>query len=684
TPATTTEKTINDALLEKRWSAQWIAHPEADGTSFGVFHFRRRLEVESRPESLVVHTSADNRYQLFVNGTQVSRGPARGEIPHWRFETTDIAPQLRPGTNVLAAVVWNFGAHRPVAQQSYETGFLLQADDESWEALNTDEDWRVSRNEAYTPIPRGEQDLPEGTYFVVGPGERVEARHYPWGWSTTDFDDSDWSAARTLRHGMPKEGPRADTSGIYEAWRLVPRAIPRMTAEPQRFARVRRTKNVEGAEGLLTGETSLTISPETTASLLFDQEVLTTAYPELIVSGGAESRIKVSYAEALYDSEGRKGNRDVVEGKEMRGYYDLFHPDGGTERTFRPLWWRTFRYVQLHVSTGPEPLRIESLRSVRTMYPFEETATFASDDERLDEIWATGWRTARVCANETYFDTPFWEQLQYVGDTRIQALISLYVDGDDRLMRKAIRAYDHSRVSEGLTESRYPSHEQQFIPPYSLFWVSMVHDYWMHRPDPAFVRSFLTPIRSVIETYAAHVDDTGLVGRVPWWNFADWAFEQGVPPGADDGHSTLISLQLARTLDQAADLASAFGRSGDAQYYRQLSTSLKDAVRDRAWDESGGLLSDTPKNAHFSQHTNVFGVLTGLFSASRQRAVMRRVLDDESLVSATYYFRFYLHRALRKAGLADRYRRLLTPWTNMLDRGLMTFAEEPDPTRSDS
>lgn len=681
---------IEPGLLTDAWPAQWIAHPEAAGDAFGVYHFRRTLTLDAVPDSFIVHTSADNRYQLFVNGTRVRYGPSRGEIPNWRFETTDLAPHLETGDNVIAAVVWNFAEYRPVAQHSYETGFILQANDETQSVVNTDEQWSVTQNAAYEPIGRGAFNV--SGYLVVGPGEDIDGGQYPWGWAERGYDDSDWPQARTLRPGMPKTGPRA--FGVYEAWKLVPRAIPRMEMQTEPFAAVDRADRVDVPAGFLSGDADLVIPARTEASLLLDHEVLTTAYPALRLSGGAGSQIQLTYAEALYDDEGLKGNRDEIDGKQIRGYHDVFRPDGGDQRTFRPLWWRTFRYVQLDITTGAEPLRLHEIHGTSTVYPFEENAAFTSDDPTLGRIWEVGWRTARVCANETYFDTPYWEQLQYVGDTRIQALISLYIDGDDRLMRKAIRAFDHSRVSEGLTESRYPAHEQQFIPPYSLLWITMVHDYWMHRDDLAFVRSFLTPIRGIVEWYAQHIDETGLVGPVPWWNFVDWTYETGIPPGADDGHSAVISLQFAYVLDYAAELAAAFDRAGDAQYYRALSVSLKEAVRARAWDAERGLLADTPAKEAFSQHANILGVITGLFDegdldgpdgrAATERAVMERVLADTTLVPATYYFSFYLHRAMKQAGLGDRYIEQLKPWREMLARGLTTFAEEPDPTRSDS
>jgi hypothetical protein len=54
------------------------------------------------------------------------------------------------------------------------------------------------------------------------------------------------------------------------------------------------------------------------------------------------------------------------------------------------------------------------------------------------------------------------------------------------------------------------------------------------------------------------------------------------------------------------------------------------------------------------------------------------------MTKATYYFRFYLARALDHVGMGDEYLKLLNPWREMVGLGLTTWAEQPEPTRSDS
>jgi len=676
---------INPSLLNRPWSARWITHPTASPVDYGVYHFRKSFDLADVPGKFIVNISGDNRYRFFVNGTPVCKGPARGDIEHWRFESVDIAPYLRKGKNVLAAEVWNFGLKRPVAQFSLMTGFILQGNSSKEEVVNTNSSWKVMQDMAYTPGEDPGRLI--HAYIVVGPTDVVDGSRYPWGWENVDYDDSGWKQASQLNNGQPK-GIGTETS-----WTLAPREIPFMEEKQERMKSVRRSEGVRVPDNWLQGKASLNIPANRKVSILIDNGVLTTAYPQLQVTNGKGATIKVSYAEALFNANGQKGNRDDVKGKKLLGYTDVFLPDGRANRMFRPLWFRTYRYIRMDIQTGDEPLTINDYYGMFTAYPLVEKATFASNDSILKQIWNIGWRTARLCANETYFDCPYYEQLQYVGDTRIQALISLYVSGDDRLMRKAIQLFNDSRFSEGLTRSRYPSYLPQIIPPYSLFWVDMVNDYRMLRNDPAFVLSNLWGVENVMHWFEQRIDPkNGLLGKVEYWNFVDWAKEWswsgesqmgGMPAGGFHGQSAMLTLQFAYSAQHAAEIFKQFNDTCLSQKYQKLADNLVKAVRKNCWDESRGYFADTPDKKEFSMHTNIFAVLTGAIEKGDANGFVRKMMNDTSLIQPTMYFRFYLTRALKKAGLADKYLNTLGLWRDMLTKGLTTFAEKPDPTRSD-
>jgi len=681
-----TEK-INPELLTNHWNAQWITHPTESVLDYGVFHFRKNFELAVVPNEFIIHVSADNRYRLFVNGQAVSFGPARGDLAHWFYESIDIAHYLKPGKNLLAAVVWNFGDDKPWAQFSLKTALIVQGNSETEEIVNTDASWKVFKNKAYqTASADAKETL--GTFIVVGPCDRLDATQYPWIWETEAYNDQNWSKPKLMDVGHPR-GVGTDIN-----WVLTPRRIPQMEQKEQRFGTICRTSGINVPNRFLAGDSKLTIPTNQKITILFDQGNLTTGYPELLVSNGKGSRIKLIYAEALFDAQGSKGNRNEIEGKQIKGYADIFLPDGGSNRLFRPLWFRTWRYLQLEIETKNEALVLDNFKSEFTAYSLQENAVFESDQLELKQIWNTGWRTARLCANETYYDCPYYEQLQYTGDTRIQALISLYVSGDDRLVRNALLCYDESRFSEGLTQSRYPSVSPQVIPPFSLYWVDMVHDYWTLRDDPEFIQKFLPGIDQVLAWFAQRIDPkTGLLGKVEYWNFVDWADEWpwisksrigGVPKGGrDDGQSSILTMQLAYAVQRAAELNDYFDRPVQAQKYKQLAQYLTKAAYQNCWDSTRNYLADTPDKTEFSMHAQIFGVLTNTIPENEQKAMIGRIMNDQKLVQPTLYFRFYLTQALKKTGLADRYLATLNPWKVMLNNGLSTFAEKQDPTRSD-
>jgi hypothetical protein len=671
---------ISQNLLHDGWNAHWISCAGVPAKAYGVYHFRKKIDLPAQPSKFIIHVSADNRYQLFVNGKLVGRGPARSSSYNWNFATYDIASCLRSGNNIIAALVWNMAEVAPVAQISQQTGFLLQGDSTAEEILNTDTTWKVLHDTAYAPCATNMGAVLQ-TYMVVGPGDEVHAKDYPWGWENLDYNDADWQPAKILHTAVVMSGYGSDN-----IWTLAPRTIPQMEEKMQRMNVVARSEGLEVNAGFLKGNAPLIIPAHSHQKILIDQSFETVGYPVLKVSRGKNSTVKLTYAEALFDKDGRKGNRNEIDGKTIKGLFDIFYPDGDNNRSFSPLWTRTWRYLQLDIETGEEPLVIDDLYGITSGYPFVQTATFSSNDSSLKDIWKVGWRTARLCAGETYFDCPYYEQLQYEGDTRIQSLISLYNTNDDRLMRKAINDFYISRVPDGLTQGRFPSSRLQVIPPFSLYWVSMLYDYWMHRQDDAFLNKYLDAANLVLKWYEQHIDASyQMLGPMDWWSFVDWndAFPGGTPDGANDGHSAVITLQYAYTLRQAAQLFNYFGRKENSAHYLQLANLLAENTRLHCFDKAKMEMANTPEKNTFSQHAGIMAILADAIPANEQKQVLKNILTDTTLSQATFYYRFYLTRAMVKAGLGDSYYSQLTPWRDMLKNGLTTFAEKPDPTRSD-
>ena len=348
--------------------------------------------------------------------------------------------------------------------------------------------------------------------------------------------------------------------------------------------------------------------------------------------------------------------------------------------------------LDLDIETGSEPLTLESLTASFTAYPFEQKASFHSNDPELDKIIEISWRTARLNAHETYMDAPYYEQLQYIGDTRVQALISYAVAGDDRLARQAITAFDQSRTSDGLTMSRYPSSLPQIIPTFSLLWIGMVHDYWMYRPDPdGFVQAKLQGIRSVLNWYAQYREPKGLLRKTPYWSFVDWVGEkQEIPTYDARGVSCVTSLHYLGALEDAADLEAAAGDPILGGRNREEAQSLRTELYRQCWNPQRGLIADNPDQKVFSQQANILAVLYDVIPKDRQQEVLRRMLAIEpgttpdGVLSSSYYFRFYLARALDHAGMADAYLTSLDPWSKLLPLHFSTWPETPGNTRSDS
>lgn len=666
-----------DTLRANRpWNAQWIGlnNPLDKGTSYGVYYFRKSIVLSSKPSTFIIHVSADNHYKLYVNGQMVSVGPARGSFYNWNYETVDIGKYLTAGKNTIAALVWNEAEFRPEYQLSLRTGFIVQGNTAAEEILNTNNTWKCVEDKAFTPV---------WGYFLAINGQNVDMNKTVRDWNSTTLDDSKWPAAENLFAGQPK--------GLSDGfgYGLVPSQLPAMEMTYQPITIIRKVNGMAPATAL---NLPLTIPANKTVIILLDQTVETNAYPTIKFSGGKGAGLSLGYAEALYDKGShfsRKSNRNEVEGKEFRGLTDSLISNGSAGQSYTSLNFRTFRYIRLIVQTTDDPLVIDSLYGTFTAYPFKAEAEFKSDDPEIKQILDIGWRTARLNAYDNYFTGQYYERLQYIGDARIQALISYYYSNDDRLTRNALDQMDQSRLPEGVTLSRYPTQSTQIIPTYSLLYIGMLHDYLMYRNDTAFIKDKLTGERAILGFFSKYQGADGSLQHTPYWNFVDWTdskdWDFGSPPKSADGGSSIIDMHLLMAYQWAAEMEASVGMKVYAELYRRKAEQLKQTIKRKYWDEGKMLYADTKDKATFSQHANALALLTDVVNDADKPAFSKRLISDSSLTKCSLYFSYYLHEALVKGGLGDDYQDWLGPWRSSIKMGLTTWAEEPNlnTTRSD-
>ncbi|MEM7627617.1 MAG: alpha-L-rhamnosidase [Planctomycetota bacterium] len=675
-----------------RWPASWVACPGLPSGPKDVWY--RLVFTLDAPARCRIHVSADERYDLKLNGRRVGRGPHRGDLRHWCYETYDL--DLEAGEHVFLGLVSSPGLAQhlaPSAHLSRTHGLLLAAEGELGPTLATGvADWRAQRIAGLEHLP---PTIREARY--AGGTQRIDARQYHW--PAAEGVGDGWLPVVV---GEPAKCHGEPYGELGQVRPLLPSRLPAMMERPFVAGRVRHvTAHADGPvdaaqhladeaaawQALLDEQAPVTVAAHQTRSVIIDLENYYCAYPALTTRGGADAELSLDWSEALYaepDENAPKADRNAIDGLHFFGKGDEFIADGG-ERAFEPLWWRAGRFVRLRVRTRDEPIEIFGLTWRETRYPLECLPLAEVADDRLARALPVMQRGLLMCMHESYMDTPYYEQLMYVGDTRLDALCTYVVSPDDRLPRRSIELFGDSRIDSGMTQARYPSSTPQIIPSFSLWWIGMLHDLALWRGQRGFIAAQMPAARSVLEAFRRHLDADGLYRSMPGWNFLDWVpgYAFGVPPAGREGVNGAFNWQLVYTLRRAAELEDWLGETQLAERNRQTADALGAAIERSLWNPERALYADDLGAEHFSQHTQCLAVLAGGVDMDRASGLMRHTLDQTDLAPTTIYFSHYLFAALAAAGLGDALSEQLELWRTLPESGFVTPPETPEPSRSD-
>ncbi|KUJ10533.1 alpha-L-rhamnosidase [Mollisia scopiformis] len=688
------QTTINQLNANWIWIPDWI-DSSINNTAGRIVTFTRNFSLNSSPTEVLLHFSADTRYKLHVNGTRVAVGPSRSSPLIWYYDTLDIAPYLSEGDNEVKFTVIRYFASSRTAmpfERSSFPGLTVVGDIVSGATtvdLCSSKDW-IAQVDGSIRFPIGLVD--DGFLHIV---ERVAP-----------------TPPSSLL--VPKQYKMRTANGELLPWRLRPRPTP-MPEESRATVNVVRkcqsTVSMEDWTTYLSQASSLHLPSNSSHILELQADNHSTAFVKWTFKAAKQSQIhlKVTYSEGYeleprsYPFFRRKADRLDAENGHLLGPFDEVTLDIPENQlvSYEPFWFRTFRILRLEITIGSAPVELLSFEAKQINYPLAIKGSWKEPgDEHSEKIWDVSIRTMRNCMFDGYSDCPFYEQLQYSGDTRSVALFHYLLSGDDRLMRQAISNFAASLTFEGLTQSRFPSHVPQVIAGFSLYWILQVCDHHLFFGDKVFSKSFLPRIDGVLDFFDSHVDELGLISGLPKdvWQYVDWVTtwgatddhpDKGVPTsGRKSNRHTYFSMLYAYVLQQASILLRQVGRPAHSTEYESRADALLAAIRKHCYD--GHFFTDSTANIAdnlaYSQHCQVFGILSGAAHPQDRARLMTESFADPRFSKCSYMMKFYAFRAFALAGddvYESLWQKMWEPYRRMLANNLTTWEEDDVRQRSD-
>jgi len=709
------------------------------------FFFRRSFEVPEGVISAPIHVTVDGRYQLFVNGTRIGRGPARCSPLYQRYDSYDIAPHLQPGRNVIALLIRVFGKDMSWYEQTQGLWQPVFGDGGLWltgeiiaegetQAIKTDMEWRCLESAAW------QQDTPQANHGL-GFIEVLDANTLPEAWTQIEFDDSNWDAVQEMQVGGG--GPESFFGGMVSKPfpQLVENKLKPLAEDwlsPERVVWAKEASrapdaplhdevyceplsplskcSVEALDACLSPDDSVckvVTAGGNGVSILFDYGKMTTLHSVIEIDAKGGEIIDIAVSEKLPDewSPGGPAPDSRITRSELLGldaHLSRYIARPGVQR-FERFEWQAVKWMQVTIRNADRGLALKAVGGMFTRYPAEARGRFECSDPLLTKLWETGRYTLQLCMHDGWEDCPSREQRQWLGDATVENLVGHAAFGPDIgvLNAEFLRKCAESQRPDGLTQMFAPGNHGTnglLIPDWTLQWILNAGDHLRLTGDLDVIADIFPSIQKALAWFERSRGPSGLVANMAYWHFMDWS---GV---GRSGEACTLNAQLAGSLKAAAGMAEALEMPRVASRYKDMATEICVALNERHWDRERGIYIDVvdpetgAQERRVSQHANAAMILWGdapdarwpgmiswitdpsriTFTAAPPISNTGETLDEETgVVMANTFYSHFVFEALAKAGRLDLvFGFIRDRYGPMIERGATTLWESFGPTAS--
>ncbi|MDD5482336.1 MAG: alpha-L-rhamnosidase C-terminal domain-containing protein [Kiritimatiellae bacterium] len=642
--------------------------------------FRHDFQVKRRKGKARLFITADQCYMLYFNGEYAGRGPARGYQASWPCDEFDLSEYVRPGHNWISVRVYNAGCSTFQYLHQSACGLICAGEAGGVEILSG-EKWRGRLS------PANRRDTARLS-VQLNYQEWIDARLDDQAWINSARRPAGWKSPAVKRpfgcmpwHSLEPRGIPNLGHEVLAYQRLAARGLGRADARSENDANLtlpwfRELARIRWERLNAAGDFTIlpALANDGLQAVVFDmgRPAVGTLIVDAAGARGGEI-LDFFYCEVL-SAAGAPVLADPEKGSAMAMSGRLILRKGRTRHEFFQMMGH--RYVTVIARRNAAALKI-GLRLRETIYPMAVRAFFYSGDEKLNAIYGICRQTQRVCALDSYVDTPWREQAQWWGDARVQAQNTFHLSADTRLLARGIRSIARQEVPNGLTYGHAPTAAHGCIlPDFSLTWLLTIWDYYFQSGNVSLFHEQYARIEKVLDYFRGEGRSANGLLRFDrrYWLFLDWSDLDKA------GNPALLNLWYVLALEKTAKLAGLAKMPAEQRKLAREYDGFCRKVIGAFWDGKlemfcDGLDEKGRRVGKYSVHAQTLAILCGL-KKRRHKAMFEKLLlpyaRGKNIPGSkpSSYWVNYVYEVLKRAGYgAEAVRHIRKNWTPMIPSG---------------
>lgn len=315
------------------------------------------------------------------------------------------------------------------------------------------------------------------------------------------------------------------------------------------------------------------------------------------------------------------------------------------------------RFMMITFRDQKEIVELRSVSVNQASFPVSMNGNFRCNDWKLNKIFDISKRTNLMCSEDTFADSPTYEQSFWSGDAQVSAAVSTFYFGEYDLLRHCIMQVPLGRKYTKLLPALMPTDWETAIPIWTMNWMISIEQYIFYSGDETVMDDLYEEVMTTLQYYNNFISDKGAF-EINAWNMLDWA-------PMDIGNSGIVTAQqglLAHCFEFGARMAEKLGKHDDEIFCNDRADVLLAFLDSNLWlDEKGAYADGWTKEKGYSKtismQTHVILELYGLIrNEERRDVILKKLLGGHEgwLEPGSPFMLFYLFEILHSYGYNNR------------------------------